>query len=89
MAGVTDAQKAKEIAQESVETFFPDATGIHLEEMELDKGKKSWLVTLSFEVTPDTPSELLSNKKTRVFKVFTVESKTGALVSMKNRDMNP
>lgn len=88
MAGVTDANKAKEIAQESVESFFPEATGIHLEEMELDQGKKNWLVTLSFDIRPTTPSEILSIKKTRVYKVFAVESKSGVLISMKNRDMN-
>jgi len=88
MANVTDAKKAKEIAEESARSFFPEASGIHLEEIALENKKSQWRVTLSFEIPPSTPSELLSIKKTKVYRVFTVESKSGSLISMKKRDMN-
>jgi len=85
---MTDAKKAKEIAEENLKVFFPDAANIHLVEIELDSNKKNWSVTLSYDVTPTTPSEILSIKKTTLYKVFKVESKSGSLLSMKNRDMN-
>lgn len=84
---MTDAKTAKEIAEESLRSFFPEAINIHLVELELDSNKKNWTVTLSYDVTPSTPSEILSIKKTTVYKVFTVETKSGSLVSMKNRDI--
>ena len=86
---MTEAKDALRIARESCSSFFPDAAGIHLEEIELDRGKKNWMVTLSFDVNPSTPSEILSIKKTRVFKIFHVDAKSGDLLGMKNWETNP
>ncbi|MCB9246922.1 MAG: hypothetical protein H6606_10905 [Flavobacteriales bacterium] len=85
---MTSALDAKKICEEQAGLLFPEALNFHLESLELDRKGKFWLVTFRFDVDPETPSELLTNKKTAVYKVFHVEVKSGQVVAVKNRDLN-
>lgn len=87
-SGMTSALEAKNICEEQAALLFPKAANFHLESLELDRKGKHWLVTFRFDVDPETPSELLTNKKTAVYKIFHVEVKSGQLVAVKNKELN-
>ncbi len=84
---MVDAKKASERSIDYLQSFFPEALNIMMEELEQSDDKTCWEVTLSFEVTPTIPSELLSVKKTVLYKIFSVEKKSGEVISMKIRNM--
>lgn len=88
MKHTTSAVEAKDICEKQASAFFPNAVNLQFESVEMDESGKYWLVTFRFEVNPDTPSELLTNKKTTVYKVFWVELKSGQLLAVRNREMN-
>mgnify|MGYP006928170349 CR=1 FL=1 len=79
-------QKITENAIAYLKSFYPVAENVEVDEMEISADKKQCFMTLSYEVLPSTPSELLSVKKTMRYKVFQVELKTGDVLSMKNRE---
>jgi hypothetical protein len=79
----------RQITENSIsylKSFYPQAENVEVDEMELSKDKKQCFMTLSYEVSPSTPSELLSVKKETRYKVFQVELKTGDILTMKNRE---
>ena len=69
-----------------LKAFYPLAKNVEVDEMELSSDKKQCFMTLSYEVDPNTPSELLSVKKSTRYKVFQVDLKSGDVLSMKNRE---
>ncbi|MCG2611999.1 hypothetical protein LZZ90_10820 [Flavobacterium sp. SM15] len=68
--------------------FFPDADKIQLEEIEVTDDNLYWNITLSYESSdvPETNNIWLATR-TRKFKIFKIDSKTGEVRSMKIRDM--
>ena len=84
MINVKDAtHKAKEYLM----SFFPDAEQVQLEEVELSADKKHWLITLSYEgVSGSVASSMLVVKSLR-YKLFTLDAKSGEVLSMKIRDI--
>jgi len=77
-----------DIAAKYLKDFFPDADKIQLEEIEVTDDNKYWNITLSYE-SSDVPMAssgwLIS--KTRKFKIFKIDAKSGEVRSMKIRDM--
>lgn len=83
---MNNLEKITQNAINYLKAFYPKATHVEVDEMELSPDKKESFMTLSYEVDPNTPSELLSVKKAIRYKVFQVELKTGEVLSMKNRE---
>lgn len=84
MINVTDATRR---AKEYLMTFFPDAEQVQLEEVELGTDKKHWLITLSYEGgSGSVASSMLVGKSLR-YKIFTLDAKSGEVLSMKIRDI--
>jgi hypothetical protein len=69
-----------------LKSFYPNAQNVLVDELEVSADRKMCSLTLSYDVEPNTPSELLSVKKTTCYKVFQIEIKTGELLSMMNRE---
>ncbi|MBI1305134.1 MAG: hypothetical protein GC181_00815 [Bacteroidetes bacterium] len=69
-----------------LKALYPKAENIEVDELEFTENRKACFITLSFQSAPNTPSELLSNKRETRFKVFEVEMKSGEVISMKNKE---
>ena len=82
-----DVKKAADIAKEYLTSFFPDGENVQLEEVELSQDKKFWKITLSFEGVADAVASSMLVGKSPKFKVFTLDAKTGSVISMKRRDI--
>ena len=59
---------------------------LRLEEVELSKDRKYWLITLGF-IVDTIEEESFLPKKERDYKIFKVNSKTGEVKSMKIREL--
>jgi len=59
---------------------------LNLEEVELSEDEKFWLITLGFDRPIKTPN-LFEEKYKRVYKLFKVNSETGAVEAMKIREV--
>lgn len=81
-----DLQKITQNAIDYLKAFYPHSENVQVDEMELSTDKKEFSITISYEVPPSTPSEMLSVKKEVKYKVFQVEIKTGDVLSMRNRE---
>ena len=87
-----DVKQAVKVAGEFVDNLLPNEKLIdaRLEEVELSGDEQLWYVTLSFLREPLKVSEaLVGVPPTREYKVLTVESNTGNVLSMKIRDSTP
>ena len=84
MINVTEATNK---AKTYLNSFFPDAERVQLEEVELTDDKTHWLITLSYEgVSNSVASSLLVGKSLR-YKIFKLEAESGEVISMKIRDI--
>lgn len=77
-----DVKTAAQTSADYLRAFFPDASKIQLEEMELAEDKKFWYLTLSYEEPSIYPSLAASQK---FLKQFKIDSASGEVVSMKIR----
>ncbi len=82
-----DVTEASNKAKSYLDSFFPDAEKVQLEEVELTNDKTHWLITLSYEgVSNSVASSLLVGKSLR-YKIFKLEAESGEVISMKIRDI--
>ena len=82
-----DVKEAADKAKEHLNSFFPDADKVQLEEVELTNDKAHWYITLSYEgVSNSVASSLLVGKTVR-YKVFKLDAENGEVLSMKIRDI--
>jgi hypothetical protein len=79
-----NAKEAAEVAMEYLKSFYAGAKNVTLEEVELSEEKKSWTVTISFEILPEdgNPARIIS----KVYKIFRIDNNTGQVISMKSKD---
>jgi hypothetical protein len=79
-----NATEAANAAIEYLKSFYTTAKNIMLEEVELSEEKKSWSVTISFEIASEDkgPSHIIA----RINKVFRVDNNSGQVIAMKSRD---
>ncbi len=92
-----DVGKAIEIATAAVHEYYDgdEISGIRLEEVEFVDESNLWLITLGFMMAeaPERTSAFKESMKsiteagvkTRVYKVFAIDSMTGKVLSMKIR----
>jgi hypothetical protein len=74
-------------ARDYLQSFFPDAEKVQLEEVELTEDKAHWFITLSYEgVSNSVASSLLVGKSVR-YKIFKLDAESGDVISMKIRDI--
>jgi len=77
-----------ETAAKYLKSFFPDSDSIQLEEIELTDDNKYWFVTLSYEGSDiPTSTNLWLANRSRKYKIFKIDAKSGEVRSMKIRDM--
>ena len=82
-----DVKEASDKAKAHLNSFFPDAEKVQLEEVELTEDKAHWFITLSYEgVSNSVASSLLVGKSVR-YKLFKLDAESGAVISMKIRDI--
>lgn len=76
-------------AAKYLKDFFSDADKIQLEEIEVTDDNLYWNITLSYESSdlPGTATNIWLASRTRKFKIFKIDPKTGDVRSMKIRDM--
>ncbi len=80
-----NAKEAAHAAIEYLESFYPGADKVMLEEVELSEEKKIWSIMISFENThPEDKSE--SSINPRIYKIFRIDSNSGQVTAMRNRD---
>lgn len=79
-----NAKEAANAAIEYLKSFYTDAKSVMLEEVELSEEKKSWTVTISFEIMPESgnPVKII----TKVYKIFRIDNNSGQVIAMKSRD---
>jgi len=82
-----DVKKAADISAEYLKQFFPEATKVQLEEVELTDDKKFWNITLSYEGDDLSTTSFVILNRQRKFKVFRVEADSGTVLSMKIREL--
>lgn len=80
-----DVKEAVTKANEYLKMFFPDATNIQLEEVELANEGDEWLITLSLPDNEAMPVGLFP--RNRKYKLFRIDSKNGAVIAMKIREI--
>jgi len=80
-----DAFEAVKFANEYLLYFYPNATSIKLEEIELDHNKDFWYVTFGY-LDEDAGSGIYSATDRR-YKTFKIDSETGEIFSMRVRDI--
>jgi len=80
-----NAKEAANAAIEYLESFYPGAKKVMLEEVELSEEKKIWSIMISFEnIDPVDKSPATINP--RIYKIFRIDSTTGQVTAMKSRD---
>jgi lysyl-tRNA synthetase class I len=79
-----DLKQITENAVNYLKAFYPESLNVQVDEMEISEDRKQCFITINYEVVPNTPSEMLSVKKTLKQKIFQVELKSGDVLSMKN-----
>ena len=80
-----DAKEAHLKAREHLMAFFPEAENVQLEEVERSANKAQWLITLSYEGVSNSVASSLLVGKGVLYKIFTLDAKTGEVLSMKTR----
>lgn len=72
---------------QSIQDIMGDLQDLRLEEVELSKDKKYWLITLGYDIPVKTKSLLAIGTPlvTREYKIFKVSSETGEVEAMKIR----
>lgn len=80
----------KEAAQSAVNYYkdiYHTINGELIEEVELDKDRNYWYITLSFPVgnEPQTLANILQPKVERRYKIFKINAENGEVESMKMR----
>ncbi|ALI05589.1 MULTISPECIES: hypothetical protein [Pseudomonas] len=92
MIEVKDAVK---VAKSAANDFLGAETALNdllLEEVELDKASRAWVITLGYNVPAPNKFErlgatLAGQMYTRKYKMFIVDAETGEFRSMKIRDL--
>lgn len=87
MIGVEEAAKR---AVEYMKGFFPDASAIRLEEVEITDDKQFWYITLSIVESESEPNVLfpaMQFKKVKSYKIFKIFAENGEVLSMKIREL--
>ncbi|RPI44117.1 MAG: hypothetical protein EHM46_03250 [Bacteroidetes bacterium] len=82
-----DVKAATEKAREHLKAFYPEATKVQLEEVELTNDRAHWLITLSYEGTSTSVASSLLVGKSMIYKIFKLDAETGDVLSMKIRDL--
>ena len=80
-----EVNEAAEIAAKYLKDFFPDASGMRLEEIEKSDDDNYWFITLSYEINERGQFHLPSYGMNRQYKIFKIEANEGAVRSMKIR----
>jgi len=80
-------QEISQKALEYLKGFYPDANKPQLEEVEITDDNQYWFITLSYESSdlPENPF-VFTLGRTRKFKIFKIDAKTGEVKSMKIRE---
>ena len=81
-----DLRKATELSVQYLQSFFPTAERIQLEEVDITDDDRYWNITLSYEAEEMGQGYLVLGK-VRKYKIFKVDTYTGEIRSMKIRDM--
>lgn len=74
-------------AVDHLKNFFPDATVIQLEELDLTDDDKYWNITLSYEGAEAPVSAWMNPVRSRKFKIFKIDAVSGEVRSMKIREL--
>jgi hypothetical protein len=84
-----DVRQAVQAAVKFAEALYGDKKQIHptLEEVELTEDERHWLITLGFPKQNLSVVEALSGNGQRDYKIFTVNSQDGKVISMKIRSV--
>ena len=95
-----DILDIKEVVKNGVtflKNLYENASGILVEEVEMDDQQQYWFITLSYRLTRrssvvDEPTTLQSlaflyPSKDRSYKTLKIDAKTGAVLSMKIREL--
>lgn len=90
-----DVKEAVALAKDHIKDLFESEgiSNVGLEEVEFDDRAKIWYVTIGFSRPWDKPSNALAaiaqqmSTPDRSYKVVSIDDTTGALLSVKNREM--
>jgi hypothetical protein len=91
-----DSKEAIKAGFKYLMDLFPNDSDVRLEEVEKDAEKDNWLITFSLSGIPEKTmlsnlqlaGVLLPNNAKRRFKILTIESATGEVISMKIRELH-
>lgn len=81
-------KRATQAAAEHVREIYPDADNILIEEIEMNPEQR-WVITLSFLVPSEKgvgPFADWQPDRKRMYKIFTMDSESGEMISMKIRE---
>jgi hypothetical protein len=83
-----DVKQAAQSASNFIVGLYANETvsDVRLEEVELSEDGKYWLITLSFPAPSNLGRIILGTN--RQYKIFKVDADTGAVVSMKIREVS-
>lgn len=79
-----DVRLAATSANDYLKGFYPEATNIKLEEVELTEDDKFWFITLSYD---NSDRYAVNFNKPRSFKIFKLDAENGQVLSMKIREL--
>ncbi|GAB3641651.1 hypothetical protein [Spirosoma arcticum] len=93
-----DILSIKEVVKNGVaflKNLYEDADNILVEEVEMDDQQQYWFITLSYKLVdagftttePTTLQSFLYPGKDRSYKTLKIDAKTGAVLSMKIREL--
>ena len=82
-----NVKEATDKAKEYLESFFPDAENVQLEEVEMTEDKAHWFVTISYEGVSNSVASSLLVGKSVLYKIFKIDAQLGEVISMKFRDI--
>ena len=85
-----NVEEAAKKAVEYMKGFFPEASAIRLEEVEITDDKKYWFITLSIVENESDPNILFPTmqiRKVKSYKIFKIATENGEVLSMKIRDV--
>jgi hypothetical protein len=84
--GKLDVRNAANAAAHYFETLFPKVSNFSLEETELSEDEKYWFITLGFKAERGEKDAARWFDLPKIkYKIFKVDSRTGRVLSMKNR----
>jgi hypothetical protein len=80
-----DARTATDKAIAYFKTFFPEATKVITEEVELTEDRKHWLVTVGYDSDDlAAPTQLIIGRSKK-YKIFKIDVESSEILSMKIR----